>query len=312
MVAIVFLVVAALSVSALRTENLILDEEFNTFNFSLWKHELTLGGGGNWEFEMYWNNRTTSWVDDGILHIAPNLTAHYIGFDNVKNGFTMDIWGSEPANLCTGNAFYGCSRTSGAGGNYLNPVTSARLRTAEAFSFRYGRVEVRAKMPIGDWLWPAIWMLPKNNEYGNWPASGEIDIAESRGNIGYPKQYGGGPESFGSTLHWGPDYSQDPFAKTHKVYSLPTGTLNDDFHTYGLYWDENQIYTYIDDDSTRVLEVNTTDFWNLGEFPDSYFNPWTYSENDNAPFDKEFYIVLNVAVGGTSGYFPDNVGAKLW
>ena len=71
---------------------------------------------------------------------------------------------------------------SGNGNNYLNPINSARLRTVKSFNIKYARVEVRAKIPRGDWLWPAIWMMPKNAQYGNWPASGEIDIMESRGN----------------------------------------------------------------------------------------------------------------------------------
>ena len=81
-------------------------------------------------------------------------------------------------------------------------------------------MEVRAKLPKGDWLWPAIWLLPRYNEYGTWPASGEIDIMESRGNVGYPKEFGGGPESFGSTLHWGPDWSVNQFMKTHAEKSI--------------------------------------------------------------------------------------------
>lgn len=64
---------------------------------------------------------------------------------------------------------------------------SGKLTTAKSFSITYGRVQVRAKLPKGNWLWPAIWMLPRYNEYGGWPASGEIDIMESRGNEGYPK-----------------------------------------------------------------------------------------------------------------------------
>ena len=64
----------------------------------------------------------------------------------------------------------------------INPIRSARLRSVKSFSFQYGRVEIKAKLPKGDWLWPAIWMLPAHNEYGQWPASGEIDIMESRGN----------------------------------------------------------------------------------------------------------------------------------
>ena len=84
-----------------------------------------------------------------------------------------------------------------------------------SFAFRYGKVEVRAKLPIGDWLWPAIWLLPRNNQYGNWPASGEIDIMESRGNP--PSYPPGGYDQFSSTLHWGPDYSQNAWEKTHAV-----------------------------------------------------------------------------------------------
>ena len=82
----------------------------------------------------------------------------------------------------------------------LNPIQSARLRTANSFSFKYGRVEIRAQLPRGDWIWPAIWMMPRYNAYGGWPASGEIDIMESRGNApGYPL---GGHNAYGSTLHW--------------------------------------------------------------------------------------------------------------
>jgi beta-glucanase (GH16 family) len=83
----------------------------------------------------------------------------------------------------------------------------------------------------GDWLWPAIWMLPARNEFGMWPASGEIDIMESRGNLNYPASAGGGVESFGSTLHWGMDWTQNRFEKTSEVYQHPT-PLSDDFHTY--------------------------------------------------------------------------------
>ena len=64
----------------------------------------------------------------------------------------------------------------------MNPIQSARLRTAKSFSFRYGRLEVEAKMPKGDWLWPAVWLLPRYQKYGTWPQSGEIDLLESRGN----------------------------------------------------------------------------------------------------------------------------------
>jgi beta-glucanase (GH16 family) len=112
---------------------------------------------------------------------------------------------------------------------------SGRVSTVNSVKVKYGRVEVRAKLPKGDWLWPAIWLMPVHNEYGPWPASGEIDVMESRGNVNYPKEFGGGPESFGSTLHWGSDFYTNQYMKTHAEYSLKTGkTFADDFHTFGL------------------------------------------------------------------------------
>ena len=114
---------------------------------------------------MYHNNRSTSYVQDGVLYIRPGLMADYLGSDALVRASPggIDMWGSSPADQCTSNFDYGCARQAGAGGNYLNPITSARVRTAESFTFMYGRVEVRARLPRGDWLWPAIWMLPRHN-----------------------------------------------------------------------------------------------------------------------------------------------------
>lgn len=215
-------------------ETLIFSDEFNTLNFNNWEHELTMGGGGNWEFEWYVNNRTNSYVKNGVLYLKPTLTADCIGETTMRTG-TVDIWGASAADMCTGNAFYGCSRSAAASGNVINPIRSARLRSAKSFAFQYGRIEINAKLPQGDWLWPAIWLLPKHNEYGNWPASGEIDIMESKGN---GANYGGegGNDCFGSTLHWGTNWDQNRFFLTHKTYKH-TESLGNAFHKYGLYWD---------------------------------------------------------------------------
>jgi len=293
------------------TEKLVWSDEFDTFDLSVWKHELTMGGGGNWEFEYYTNNRTNSFVKNGTLHIQATLTADTIGEANVRSGFTMDMWGSSPADLCTGNAFYGCSRTSGP--NIINPIQSARIRTAESFSFKYGRMEVRAKLPRGDWLWPAIWLLPRHNQYGKWPASGEIDVVESRGNAG--SYCGGGNNQVGSTLHWGPYWAQDPWNLTHAVYTLPEGDFSEDFHVFGLIWNEQGIQTYVDDQSNIVLNVSFAgeSLWQRGGFDKSpYANPWEgASAPAAAPFDQEFYIIMNLAAGGVSGYWPTCNG-KPW
>nr|XP_006815539.1 PREDICTED: beta-1,3-glucan-binding protein-like [Saccoglossus kowalevskii] len=119
---------------------------------------MTAGGGGNWEFQYYTNNRSNSYVRDGILYIKPTLTADLYGESYLYNG-RLDLWGASPADICTGNAWYGCERI-GTTNDILNPIQSARLRTVFT-----------------------IWMLPQRNPYGGWPASGEIDIVESRGNV---------------------------------------------------------------------------------------------------------------------------------
>lgn len=88
---------------------------------------------------MYDNNRSTSFVKDSKLNIKPILTEDKIGAAAVRNGFTYDLWGGSPADLCTANSFYGCSRTSD-GAHYINPVMSAKLTTVNSFAFKYGRV----------------------------------------------------------------------------------------------------------------------------------------------------------------------------
>lgn len=79
---------------------LALDEEFNTFDLSLWRHEITLAGGGNWEFQAYSNNRSNSYVKDGVLYIQPTLLSDDIGEDNVvKSGTTLDYLGRNTSRL---------------------------------------------------------------------------------------------------------------------------------------------------------------------------------------------------------------------
>ena len=85
--------------------------------------------------------------------------------------------------ICTSDVLSNCvAATNVTNGSIINPVKSARLNTKGGAMIKYGRVEVEAKIPAGDWLWPAIWMMPAKDTYGPWPASGEIDIMESRGN----------------------------------------------------------------------------------------------------------------------------------
>lgn len=240
----------------------------------------------------------------------PTLTQDAIGEQAMRHG-TVNLWGGSPADTCTMNSNYGCERSAAGSGNIINPIRSARLRTINSLNLNYGRVEVTAKLPRGDWLWPAIWMLPTYQEYGPWPVSGEIDIMESRGNG--PNYPAGGNNKYSSSLHWGADWSTNKYHLTTAEFSNGASSLADDFHIYGLYWDSTQLYTYIDRPQNTVLKVDfrQQSFYQRGRFPTSQANPWI-NEPNSAPFNREFHLILNLAVGGTNAYFPDGIGAKPW
>lgn len=117
-------------------------------------------------------------------------------------------------------------------------MRSARLRTVESFAFKYGKVEVSAKMPSGDWLWPAIWFMPKDNVYGPWPSSGEIDLVESRGNRELIQDgVNVGNEQISSTLHFGPYSESDAWqTTTFERNSVPGKAWPNDLHRYQMEW----------------------------------------------------------------------------
>eukprot|EP00354_Favella_ehrenbergii_P003095 CAMPEP_0170456332 /NCGR_PEP_ID=MMETSP0123-20130129/4005_1 /TAXON_ID=182087 /ORGANISM="Favella ehrenbergii, Strain Fehren 1" /LENGTH=326 /DNA_ID=CAMNT_0010719781 /DNA_START=48 /DNA_END=1028 /DNA_ORIENTATION=+ len=289
-------------------DTLVWEDQFDYLDMTKWSHEITMSGGGNWEFEWYANNRTNSFVEDGVLYLQPTLFKDNIGDAAMHTG-DINIWGGTPAAACTSNAFFGCERNAAASGNVNNPIQSARLRTAGKFSFKYGKVEVKAQLPKGDWIWPAIWMLPEHEAYGGWPASGEIDIMESRGNDGACP---GGNNVVASTLHWGPAWDANGYEKTH-VEHTHTESLANEFHTYGLLWTKDRIQTYLDTPDNIILDVDTStqSFWDLGGWANRD-NPWKHEKEINAPFNQEYYLILNVAVGGTNGYFPEGQCGKPW
>lgn len=293
--------------------DLIFEDQFNFLDLERWQHEITLSGGGNWEFEYYLNNRSNSYTDDGNLHIRPTMLADDYGEDFLYSG-TLDINGGAPADACTNPSSYGCSRT-GSTTNALNPIKSARIRTVESFSFRYGTVIVRAKMPAGDWLWPAIWLLPRYNSYGTWPSSGEIDLLESRGNKNYvsPNGENVGTQQVGHTLHWAPSVNANQWEKTHFEKNDPAG-YDTDFHIYKLVWTSSGFIFYIDNEEVGAINPPEGGFWEMGEFASTGVeNPWK-AGTKMAPFDQQFYLIINLAVGGVN-YFSDentNAGGKPW
>lgn len=160
--------------------------------------------------------------------------------------------------------------------NYTDSVqgtyeyTSSRITTKNKFSVCGGKIEVRAKADSGKSLWPAIWMLPEETVYGKWAASGEIDIMEG---------YGSMPEKICGTIHFGDTWPNNEYLTSEYFFKENDSTEN--WHTYSLEWDKNCMKWYVDD----VLYSTQTDWYSSGR---------TYP----APFDQNFYIILNLAVGG--------------
>lgn len=148
--------------------------------------------------------------------------------------------------------------------------TSARLITKHKGDWLYGKFEVKAKLPEGRGLWPAIWMLPTDWQYGGWPQSGEIDIME---NVGYD------PDTIVASIHTA-SYNHKVGTQRNNKISIPDN--RNKFHIYMLQWDENTIKVSVDRKVYFVFnkDANNPDIW---------------------PFDKRFHLLLNLAVGGDWG-----------
>lgn len=160
--------------------------------------------------------------------------------------------------------------------HYSDPVqgeydyTSARLSTQHLFSACGGRIEVRARCDAGKSLWPAIWMLPEDSAYGGWAASGEIDIMEG---------WGSTPEKICGTIHFGDVWPNNTYLTNN--YEFPAGDSAENWHTYAVEWESGEIRWYVDD-----TLYSTQSEW----FSANHAYP--------APFDQNFYLILNLAVGG--------------
>lgn len=179
----------------------------------------------------------------------------------------------ENAFLSNGNLVIRAKRESP---RYLGQhlYTSARMVTKGKGDWQYARIDVRAKLPKGKGIWPAIWMLPTDNAYGNWPKSGEIDIMENVGDK---------PNEVFGTIHYGHDY----WRYKSQLYRLPSGDFSQDFHVFSLRWKENCIQFFVDDIQVGESLTPTTTL------------PTTW------PFQERFHLLLNVAVGGNLPGNPD-------
>lgn len=216
-----------------------------------------ISGWGNDELQYYTSEQTNTFVDEGVLHIR-----------------------------ALKESLHGCG------------YTSAKLKTRKRdgtalFSQKFGRFEFRAKLPTGQGVWPALWMLPQEEKYGGWAASGEIDVLEARGQE---------PHKILGTLHFGGPWPANEHT-THE-YNLPDGATIADFHQYAIEWDPDEIRWYFDgrkyaSESKWWSSSRTDARGGVKPSGDADLNPRP------APFDQPFYLLMNVAVGGRFLGNPD-------
>jgi beta-glucanase (GH16 family) len=205
-----------------------------------WNYDIGGNGWGNNELETY-TRRTENAFLDGDGHLVIKLIKETLsGPDGIKRDYT-----------------------------------SARLLTRGKFTQRYGRFEARLKLPFGQGIWPAFWMLGANIDSVSWPTCGEIDIMESVGRE---------PSINHGSLH-GPGYSGG--SPLTGIYTLPDGQkFADDFHTFAIEWEPTAIRFYVDG---NLYQTKTA--------ADAAGRQWV--------FDHPFFIILNLAVGGSFPGSPD-------
>ena len=234
------LIFSSLSVQA--DQKLVWADEFNgvSLDYTKWGVEENAYGGGNNELQIYrWDKRNLR-VKDGNLV----MEAHH---DNPN--------------------VVGTTR----------PYSSARIRTKHRGDWKYCRVDVRVKLPVGKGIWPAIWMLPTEEKYGGWASSGEIDIMELVGHE---------PSTYHGTLHYGGAWPKN--RHSGEKFQLSRGTFVDKFHVFSVNWQEGKITWSIDGE-----------VWQTQQKWDSEQKPYP------APFDQRFHLILNLAVGGRWPGNPD-------
>lgn len=216
------------------------------------------------------------WQDEFATAGAPNAAVWNFDTGTGSNGWgnnELQYYTNRPENIVVQN---GVLKITAIKESYLGSAyTSARILTKGKYQKQYGRLEARIKMPYGKGLWPAFWLLGANSDTAIWPACGEIDVVE---------YLGSNPTTVFGTLH-GPGYSGG--AAISKSFTLPNNRFDNDFHIFGIEWGENYVNFYIDE----VLYNQITPAKVTGE--------WV--------FNRPFYIILNMAVGGN---YPGSPNAE--
>jgi len=244
----------------------------------VWSDEFTNSGSGKGQ------PSATNWTYDTGTNCCGNNELE-----------TYCAWASSagPCDPNNPNAYLG-------GDGYLHIVaqepsagvyTAARLKSQGLFSFLYGRIEARMKLPESQGMWPAFWLLGNNIVKVSWPTCGELDVMEHIDGNNPPPYAGGTPEGYdwiAGSIHFGPSSSSE--INGSQQYHA-TGFLASDWHIYGMIWSKGEIQYYVDDPSNIYATFKSTD---------SQFSGGTW------PFDQgPEFIILNLAVGGDWPGKPD-------
>ena len=229
---------------------------------------------------LVWSDEfNTTQIDTSVWKYETTETGWSNSWNNELQDYVDDGTGGDNAFIAkdsdgTSALVLRATRTKTA--NKIHSFKAARLTTQGTKSFDHGRIEVRMALPKGNGVWPSIWML--GNE-GSWPTNGELDIMEMIGGTTGAARGGGDDVAF-STCHWGVDPGHPSFQRKH-TFAPGTGSQ---YHIYTLNWDSQNITISIDGNA--------------------YF-PFDISEDDTDCFHKQFYLLINFAVGGNWGGNPD-------
>lgn len=218
--------------------------------------------------KAYTFETTASWSDE---FNGARIDTSKWGYETGSGGWgnhELEYYTSNPANsqVVDGNLVITAKKELLPGATY----SSARMHSKGAGNFLYGRIEVRAKLPAGKGPWPAIWALSTDNAYGNWPASGEMDIME---HVGYD------PNNIYITMHT-QAYNHTINTQKGTTVSVPTSTS--EFHIYRIDWTPATVTGFVDGQQYFTFPNGGTGY-----------AAW--------PFDKRFHLLLNIAVGGDFG-----------
>ena len=231
--------------------------------------------GSQWE--MLWSDEfegSTLNADNWTIETGDGSQYGIIGWGNNE----LEWYSADNISLAEGNLVITAKKEPSNGYSY----TSGRMRSDTKVEVKYGRIEARVKTPVGQGLWSAFWMLPTDSEYGGWASGGEIDIMEVL-NVGT-----GNEDQTLGTLHYGMAWP----------LNVQTGGKAeiidvDEFHVYAIEWEQNEMRWYIDD--YHYATVNSDTWWSY------YYGGLDtgYVSTPAAPFDQEFHLLFNLAVGGT-------------